>query len=220
MFEGHRPERQKPRARCESALLRLQENSVRNFTGRRGPVPMILPSVYAWFFLLNIKTESRQTDPAGRHPGTRKAQCVFCLRGNAPASKRIATFLPRYAYPNCRTAPTLAPIFQILCHSRHGIKRPRPFFKPAFVRRCPPLHPAPPNLVSSAAFSPAPPGFCRHPATPRPTKRPIISPARPNVSRAAPPAFFVYFNLSAPPKYLSAKWYNIIILITVGEYFL
>ena len=66
MFEGHRPERQKPRARCESALLRQQENSVRNFTGRRGPVAVILPSVYAWFFLLSIKTESRQTGPAGR----------------------------------------------------------------------------------------------------------------------------------------------------------
>ena len=147
LFEGQRPERQKTRARCESALLRLQENSVRNFTGRRGPVAVILPSIRAWFFLLNIKTESRQTDPAGR-----------------------------------RYTPHRLTLFP--------------------VRLFRPLH-----LVSAAT-------------PPRTTKRPIIPPARPNVSRAAQPAFFAYFNLSAPPKYLSAKWYNIIILITVGEYFL
>ena len=39
-------------------------------------------------FLLNIKTESRQTDPAGRHLGTRKAERCFCLRGTAPKGKK------------------------------------------------------------------------------------------------------------------------------------
>ena len=140
LFEGLCPERQKPRARPAGKFRQ-------EFYRKARPCCCDTTKRLCLVFLLNIKTESRQTDPAGR-----------------------------------RYTPHRLTLFP--------------------VRLFRPLH-----LVSAAT-------------PPRTTKFPTISPAWPNVSRAAPPAFFAYFNLSAPPKYLSAKWYNITILITVGEYFL